>query len=97
MIFSNFSHINFDSCLFLGSQFIYNLTWLVLIQYFNSSKEGLRSLFDICKIIELLCLTKESEFFLLLLLFFMCMSFLRSTGMILYHSRHDLFSGFVMV
>jgi hypothetical protein len=69
---------------------------LVLIQYFNSSKKGLRSLFDSCKIIELICLIKESEFFLLLLLF-MSMSFLRSTGMILQHSRNDLFSGFVMV
>jgi hypothetical protein len=97
MIFSNFSHINFDSCLFLGSLFIYHLIWLVLIQYFNSSKEGLRSLFDSCKIIELICLTKESEFLLLLLLLFMSMSFLRSTGMILHHSRNDLFSGFVMV
>jgi hypothetical protein len=98
MIFSNFSHINFDSCLFLGSLFIYHLIWLVLIQYFNSSKEVLRSLFDSCKIIELICLTKESEFLLLLLLLlFMSMFFLKSTGMILHHSRNDLFSGFVMV
>jgi hypothetical protein len=46
------------------------------------------SLFDSCKIIELICLTKESEFFLLLL--FMSMSFLRSTLMIVHHSRNNL-------